>query len=338
MFVKESPKPAASASKAPSSFSDLMAQYSYGSLSSSNAKSAGDMAAAYASSSRRPRPQPAKQIARPVNGVSLKSLDDIDDYDIRKKVKEIKDYLTWESIQRCFDAFKRKRNVQDAIEWLTADEEQDAPAEDDEDELASTTPAAKRGVAVAKAIPQSSQPTRPAAKQEVKAPSLTIAEKYGSTQANRRQSEVVTVEDADEDVKPRRRLKQGKKAVRSPTPPSSPPQKAPQPRVRQQQAVVISDDESESDSGIGREVSEVQESSHETRLLRFFNECSVQDLVALSAQPEEVVKFVLEQRPFDSLDVIRTVTNKTGKSRVKPIGDKIVEVCSEMWDWLRRCG
>ena len=62
----------------------------------------------------------------------------------------------------------------------------------------------------------------------------------------------------------------------------------------------------------------------------------MKDLADLSAQPEDVVKLVLEKRPFANLDAIRSISNATEtkagkKSRSKAVGDRIVDVCSEMW-------
>ena len=347
--IKESPRPAT----IPSVFTDLLREFNYKSPSS---KPADDMASAYSTASRRPRPPsqplprqtgPAK--ALPVsNAVLYKSIDDIPDYVLRNKTQQLKEQLPWESVQRCFDALaKNKANLQDAAAWLTADEEKDADgeAEDgDAEELSSASPVVKRGVAVAKAVShqESSQPVRATAKQEVKAPSQTIAEKYGSTQAARRQSQLSAApEDSDEDVKPKRRLLQGRRPARSPTPPSSPPLKPPQPlqRMNQQKKTVTIADDSESDSGVGRDASEepvviVEESTSDKRLLEFFNGCTVKEMAELSAQPDDVVSYLLDKRPFESLEVIRAVTQPTAaksKSKGKLIGEKIVNTCNEMW-------
>lgn len=346
--IKESPKPAA-APVAPNvnNFSNMLAQFSHNSSTSASSRPADDLISAYGSSSRRPRPQGSTARPPPARAPTAQKkynhIDDIPDYTMRRKVMEIKKQLDWESVQRCVEALdKRHGNVQDAMEWLTNDEEQDAPGDDDQDHLAPIVPA-KRGVATvvgqsAMSQGQSSSPIRPAAKQEIKAPTLTIAEKYKSTQPGRKQSQPNPVSPTvpeEDDVKPRRRLLQGRKAPRVPTPPSSPP--APSVRTNNAQQNEVIEIDSDSDSGIGRYQNEEPETStFDTRLLKFFNECSTKDLVDLSAQPEDVVKLVVEKRPFDSLDAVRAVTavteTKTGKkSRSRPVGDKIVELCSQMW-------
>lgn len=325
-------------------FKSLVSEFEYSSpTAANNSKPADDMVSAYSGASRRPRPpmQTAPARAAPVyNAIIYNTIDDIDDYILRKKILQIQNDFPWESVQRCMDALTRRHgNVSDAKEWLTADEEQDASAEnDDVDELASSSSVAKRGLAQ----PQSSQPVRPSAKQEVRAPTRTIAEKYESLQ--RRPSQATKSEESptspEDRVKRRRRLQQGRKSARSsPTPPSSPAQNAPQPpqRLRKQRGVIHEDD-SESESGVNVEEVEAEpvESSHDRRLLEFFNNCSVEDIVDLSAQPEEVVKSVLDRRPFSSLDVIRSISNvaetkSRRKSKSRPVGDKMVEICSEMW-------
>ena len=96
------------------------------------------------------------------------------------------------------------------------------------------------------------------------------------------------------------------------------------------------DDSDESDSGVGLELPEVEESTRDRRLLKFLNECSPRDLMDLSAQPEDMVKLVIDKRPFHDLDEIRAISatpeTKNGKKkRTRPVGDKIVDICSEMW-------
>lgn len=313
-----------------------------------------DLASAYASTSRAARPQqrqagPAR--AQQVDAVRYKTLEDVHDFALRKKIESMRRILPNESVQRCVDALARKRgNEQDAMDWLAETEERVViPDSDDVDELSSMSPVVRKGVAVAKpsqASRLSSQPFRPMAKQEVKAPSRTIAEKYATAQPVHKPSQAITQQDDDDDEdeddapKPRRRLVMGRKVARSPSPPSSPPPQLKQRPQGSRKAIVIDDDDDDDDdSGLGREALESEdlvEPEFDTRLLKFFNECSSRDLAELSALPEETVSFVLSQRPFASLDAIRTISNasetKSGKkSKSRPVGDKMVEVCTEMW-------
>lgn len=313
---------------------------------------ADDSVSAYGSSSRAPRPpkQGAPKAQPKPNMVRYNNISDIGDYVLERKVREIQRVYPHESIDRCMTALaKHKNNADDAMGWLAEDEEQDAPGDDDDspDELA-PTPAAKRGVAIPKYSSSSQNvaplSTKPSAKQQVDARSQTIAQRYQSTQQPaRKQSQPGPAPATSDDDAPKagRRLQRGPRR-RSATPPSSPPPlQRPAESKPRKQVIAISDDEDEaSDSGVGQtsDPPEVEGSSHDEKLLKFFNECSVQDLADISAQPEDIAQMVVDQRPFESLDVIRTIssaaqTTKSGKaSRARPIGDKIVDVCSEMWE------
>ncbi|EMC94938.1 hypothetical protein BAUCODRAFT_72498 [Baudoinia panamericana UAMH 10762] len=302
------------------------------------------MISSYAGSSRAPRPQaqqrmPSRAQAQPgVNAIRYHTLDDVEDYVTRANIERIQEVLGEESVQRCYDALvKTKNNVEQAKTWLV--DTYDRPDED-RDELGS-------------------QPSRPAAKQEIKAPTQSIAQRYaGSTQAAVKtsklgpQPEVSQAADEAEDedqVKPRRRLLQGRKP-RLQSPPSSPstlPQKLPQPRRREEakrQTVVISDDDDDAAYTAVRrnrsedveKPSEREELAFEKRLLEFFNTCTPRDLAELSAQPESTAEIVLAKRPFRSIAQVEAVSSvpaetKTGrKSKARPVGEKLVEVCRQM--------
>lgn len=335
--VKESPRNSSQPANLSSGvFSNLMKEFGNNSTAT---RPADDMISAYGSSSRPARPSaPVAQMSRvPAhNMVVYHRVEDVPGYVLRTKIGKIQDVLPFESVQRCFDALtKCKGNVDDAKSWLLLDEEQDAPGEEDDvDELSSTTPIAPKGIA--RTNTQSSQPVRSAVKQDVKASGRTIAEKYGgSTQVRRPSID-------DEAVQPRRRLQQGRRQ-REDSPPLSSPvqviQQPPQPLQRaKKQTIVISDDEEGSESSSVEDEADVNESSHEKRLLKFFNECSLLDLADLSAQSEDVARLVTEKRPFTNLDEVRAVsanvaqTTKSGKkSKARPIGEKIVDTCSEVW-------
>lgn len=336
-IVKESPR---AASGSVDTFKNLLSEFRHDSS---------DMASAYGSSSRRPRPQQSfvsrpNLVAPEPKTAIYKTLDDVHDSRFKAKVLEIKQVLDYESVQRCMDALQECHgNPQDAMNWLMADGEKDASGED-VDELASMSPVAKRGVAMTKSVQDSSQPMRRnMAKQEVRA-EQTIAERYNATQGGRRPSQRTELQSptSPEDVKPvpRRRLQQGRKLHRSPSPELSPVQKPLQQRPKKKDVIVL--DDSDSDSGVEEteatpEPKVSPESTFDRRLLKFFNECSLADLVDLTAQQPEVIQTVLDQRPFDSLDVIRTISDKpeatkSGKrSKARPVGDRIVDICIEMW-------
>ncbi|KAK3675712.1 DNA-dependent ATPase fun30 [Recurvomyces mirabilis] len=352
--IRESPRPVAS-SGGPSTFASLMAGFTHDSSHQNQYRrpAADDLAASYGGVTRHVRPQQRQQMparAVPVNAVRYRTLEDVEDYIVRKKIESIRLILTDESVQRCHDALAAKRgNVDDAMEWLATTEDpppfsdvggrrNDGP-DDGPDELSTMSPVMRRGVAMSKSSQlQASQAPRPTAKQEVKIPSKTIAERYGATQRKPSRPTLAdeSEEEDEEEVRPKGRLLKGRKPNREPSPPSSPPaQKPPQPRQKIQQkqraVITIDDDEDDDDSGVGRDVSEdveevaPVESAFETRLLKMFNDATARELSELSGQPEDITAFVIEQRPFASVDVVRTVSKAGPKSRSRPIGDKLVD-------------
>ena len=312
----------------------------------------GDMASAYGNVSRRPRPQQSssQQAAMParkrLDMVRYKTLDDIEDFTMRQNVEQLQAVLAYESVQRCMDALsKTKNNPGNAQIWLM-DKLESNEVDDDIDELANTPgAAAKKGVASAKSFSTQrplapSQPTKAAAKQHIQAPTKSIAQKYTEAAQVRKPAppviDLLDDDEGEEDVRPKGRLLKARKP-RSQSPPSSPPKK---PIARPRKVVAIdSDGESDAEGLLVEDDSEVEEvqlpNSFDERLLKFFNECSARDLAELSAQPESVATFVLEKRPFASLDAVRSITNATTKSgkasKARALGDRIVDLCEKMW-------
>ena len=324
-LVQESPFASKPAARTP--FTALMSEFTY----SSSPTAPDDLISAYSGRSRPFRPLNDQPSSRAHSAVAYHSLDDVEDLKLRRKVEEMQIILPRSSVQQCMDALTLKRgNTHDAMDWLAEMLDREGPGNDVE-----LSPIAKKGVAKGVVDKEPSQPLRPFAKQQVKTPTLTIAEKYGSTQTARRPS-LKALDSDEETTKPRRRLVQGRKPTsRAQSPPSSPP-----PEATLHKPLVVIESDSESDSGVGREASEEPERSVEEirnrRLLKFFNDCSVRELSELCASPEETVKYVLDQRPFQSLDHIRTISMETKpkagrKSRAtRPIGDKLVDDCTEM--------
>ena len=297
-------------------------------------------ASAYGSLSRAANPALppcGSAAAQRVNGNRYSSIEDVEDFPMQQKILRIQAILSNESVQRCHDALIQcKGDVERAKSWL-ADTEQ-------LDELSSMSPVQQRGVAMTKsqqqAATQSSQPPRAMAKQQVKTTG-TIAERYAAMQAAKKKAEPYAISSDQEDdeeeeasvEKPRRRLLQGRR--RSPSPPSSPPVKAAPARklVQRPRQVVVLDDDDEDEAGAERVESEEplsEETAFDQRLLKFFNECSVRDLAELSAKSEDAIKVVLDKRPFASLEDIRAISNAGPKSRARPVGDVLVDACSDM--------
>ncbi|WPH01038.1 Hypothetical protein R9X50_00387200 [Acrodontium crateriforme] len=273
---------------------------------------------------------------------SYEKLEDVPDYNMRRNIERIQTILPGKSVQTCYDALLQKRNnMTDALELINKQD-------DEVDELSTMSPVAKRGVAnpVFQRASGFIHPVKPkqAAKQVV-AGSRSIAEKYGSLQAQQRQtaSTAQASQLSDDDVRPKGRLIQRRKQ-RSLTP-ASPPQKSPVQRVKQHKKIITisDDDEDESESRLRNDDDEdesdedvqVVSSIFDEKLLKYLDETTVRDLSELCALSEDAVKFVLDQRPFSSLDEVRAISKATEtksgkKSRSRPIGDKIVDVSSEM--------
>nr|OQO25792.1 hypothetical protein B0A51_06964 [Rachicladosporium sp. CCFEE 5018] len=329
----------------PAPFAAMTQRFAYNANSAST-----DMASAYGSTSRAPRAPMVPKVrqtgpARALQGQSMartyNTLDDIQDYRMRKKVERMMVILPQEPVDRCMDALvKRMGNESDAMEWLTE-------TAIDHDELAPTPVKSNgvRGVAQPSSSQYSSQPVRPmkTVRQDVKAPTKTIAEKYN--QVSRKQSKPNLEDDDDSDDAPRpkgrliNRAKTSRPVSSSPPPPK---QKMPQPLQRQARAkaTITIDSDSEGDAAAVSEEDPITQilapTSHQVKLLAFFNDKSVREIADLCAQPESDIQAIVDKRPFGSLDEIRIITNapeltKSGKkSRTKPIGDKIVDACSEM--------
>lgn len=284
-------------------------------------RSMDDMASAYASPRKRHQAQ-AKQIgpsrARPVQQDI--SLDDLPDLEIRRKIERMLAVYPKKSVLELKDALAAKKgNYNDAL-TLIGDKEEVVVISDDE--LLSTP---LRTIA----------PIKPMAKRVVQAPNKTIQQKWSSTQT-------ISPTTIDNVAQPkRRRLVQGRRNRSSSPPPLA---KAPPNRTKPMRKIE-SDDEEEADSGISTasdsEVEEVNDHTHEDRLLKFFNTCSIQDLADLSNQPEDVAQIVLASRPFKRLDDVRkvqiepqppkTAKGKPRKTTRKPIGEKVVDAAEEMW-------
>ncbi|KAJ5692570.1 ATP-dependent helicase fft2 [Penicillium macrosclerotiorum] len=268
--------------------------------------------------------------AQPVTAQYL-TVQDIVDFRVRVKVERILKIMPDKSVQACADALMRcNGNYDRALEFLArADGNFVVDIESSDDEL-STGPT----------ITSNAGPT---AKQNIKARG-TIHDKWASMNiaASQRQHE---------EVKPRGRLMRGPRNRDSvPTisieSDDSPPQKKAgrlQKGRRRDQSQSASPEAVLSDSE-DSDVQDIDSSSgglHD-KVLRFFNTCNVHDLADIASVPEETAKLITSHRPFSSLDEVRSVSapvdpdaKPKGKGRPrkapKPIGDKIVDKCMDMW-------
>ncbi|KAJ5124778.1 Helicase C-terminal [Penicillium bovifimosum] len=265
-------------------------------------------------------------------------LHDIGDFRLRIKVDRILKVMPEMSVRTCMDAvLKSKGNHDVALRYLSnmgADKGNGAvDVESSDDEL---------GAAVAPG-------PVPMAKQNIKARG-TIQDKWAAMKQPRPQ-------EIDDEVKPRRRLVRGPKSesssiavspVRATTIDSdeAPPKKlgrlqkgrrAPSPDRSESPEAQMSDSDDSDAEAQGSTAGGL-----DAKVLKFFNTCSVRDLADIASIPEETAQIIISSRPYGTLQDVRGVSapvveaaakpkGKRGGKAPKPIGDKIVDKCVDMW-------
>ncbi|QQK47900.1 Helicase, C-terminal [Penicillium digitatum] len=276
--------------------------------------------------------------AQPVGAPDI-LLHEINDFRLRVKVERILKVMPHMTVRACMDAMlKAKGNYDDALQILAnadaAAHGNDAVVIQSSDDELSASPA--------------TGPV-PMAKQNIKARS-TIQDKWAAMKQQPKN------QDSDDEGKPRRRLIRGPKSdvsSRAVSPirsiiinDDSPPKKklgrlqkgrkAPSPDRSESPEAMMSDSD---DSNV-----QVQGSTAgglDSKVLKFFNTCPVQDLADIASIPEETAQIIISNRPYASLDEVRVVSapvvetvkpkGKRGGKAPKPIGDKIVDKCIDMW-------
>ncbi|KAF2831327.1 hypothetical protein CC86DRAFT_281980 [Ophiobolus disseminans] len=259
------------------------------------------------------------------------TLDDIADADLRLKTKRMTAIFPNRSIEQIFNALRSKRgHFDDACDLLAGDESEDELLKSPQFDRARTTtePAPKK-----------------TAQRTLKAPVTSILDKYTKLPASQF-SPTTATKPEDDQPKPKRRLVRGR---RNPSPfspevtpqrPQAPPQQ--QPHVISSDAedidegiVQISDDDTDSEGPV------VEHAFSETRLLHFFNNCSIEAMVDLSGHKEDDIRELFEHRPYASLAAIRKThvdskkPLKEGKKARKPritFGERLLDSAEEMWE------
>ncbi|KAI3231858.1 hypothetical protein DTO012A7_5469 [Penicillium roqueforti] len=270
----------------------------------------------------------------PPSGVPDIPLHEINDFRLRVKVERILKVMPHMTVLACMDAMlKAKGNYDGALQILAKMDSENGPVviASSDDEL-SASPA--------------TGPV-PMAKQNIKARG-TIQDKWAAMKQPKGQ-------ESDDEGKPRRRLVRGPKSDGSraispsraiTTKDDSPPKKklgrlqkgrkAPSPDRSESPEAMMSDSD---DSNV-----QVQESTAgglDSKVLKFFNTCRVQDLADIASIPEATAEIIISNRPYETLDEVRVVSapvaqavkpkGKRGGKAPKPIGDKIVDKCIDMW-------
>ena len=233
-------------------------------------------------------------------------LDEIEDYQARTKVVRMRNILPNASVSDCYNALIKKRgNYDDAMELVISIEE-----------TRNAVDSQQTGVTKQRTFLEQK---KPAAKQQIKVPNQSIQEKWAATQNFSKPSEKSSSPPLAV-PKPRRRLVQGRKtqphAVASPV------------IISSRHTTPLSD----TDSGLG---SELEDTYLDEKLLTWLNSCSVSDLSDCAETSKDVANLIISHRPFKTLQQVRSIsqnpnTKKTGKTR--PVGDKVVDKCSDMWN------
>ncbi|KAI4247707.1 MAG: hypothetical protein L6R40_001293 [Gallowayella cf. fulva] len=278
-------------------------------------RSADVMANAYGTSSRPIKlRQTAPAKAQPEEDITL---DQIEDYQVRTKVARMQKIFPLKRLATCQAALLRKKgNYDDAMEYLSALDDQPAAV----DLTLSDNEQSSR---------QPIRSTKPTAKQQVKAPGKSIQSKWTATQTIS-QKETEPPSSPPPRVatpKPRKRLVQGRRKPSSP-----PPAISSRSNPATLDNVELTDTESPSDSAIGHST---DESGLDVKVLDFFNTCTSEQLSDIANVTGTIASMILSHKPFKTLDAVRRVHNESKSSSKRtakrPVGDKIVDTCLDMW-------
>lgn len=319
-------------------FKEITASAMFDPYAKAMKRSADQMSASGASkgvATKRPR-QDAPSRAQPVTALGPDV--SITDYRVQVKVDRIQKVMPGKSNQECVDALMRTNgNFDEAMNYLANSDMGNDPVHDvipidsSDDEL-SASPAPMGGAF-------------PIAKQKIKARG-TIHDKWAAMNlpAGTTQREPL------DEAKPRGRLMRGPRnrdsspaAIIINSDDSPPKKKLSRLQKGRRQLPSASPEANFSDS----DDSDVQAEDStagglDDKVLKFFNTCDVRDLADIAAIPQETAKLITDNRPFHSLDHVRSVSAPVdesakpkgkGKPRKPPklIGEKIVEKCIEMW-------
>jgi SWI/SNF-related matrix-associated actin-dependent regulator 1 of chromatin subfamily A len=326
--IMESPVPQKSALER---FYELTANSMYDPKNANLKRSADEMSPTAKGVAMKKSRQDAPSRAQPVEEPDI-LLHEIQDFRLRVKVERVLKIMPNLSVRTCMNALlKTKGNFDAAVESL-AKGPQAVVIESSEDEL---------GASSVTGVP-------PVAKQNIKARG-TIQDKWAAMNLPPAKGG-----DSGDEGKPRRRLIRGPKSEgssRAASPPraitidDTPPKKLGR---LQQGRKVRSPDRSESPEAMmsdsddsDAQVKGSTAGGLDSKVLKFFNTCALRELADLASIPEENAQIIISNRPYENLDEVRVVSapvpettkpkGKRGGKAPKPIGDKIVDKCLDMW-------
>lgn len=286
--------------------------------------------------------QSAPSRAQPV-GPQYTSLEEIYDHRIKVKVERILKVMPGKSVQACVDALMRtKGNYDDAMNYLAnsdlgnVSEDEVIAIESSDDEL---------NASPAQAFP--------IAKQNVKARG-TIQDKWAAMKMPAASDQRDSIAD---EIKPRGRLIRGSRgretsATTASHAPAialesdeSPPKRKAGRLQKGRRRISFSEPEMTDSDDSDVQAQDSTASDLDIKVLKFFNTCDVRNLVDTASISQESAQTIIANRPFSSLDHVRSVsapvdetkTKTKGKPRKapRPMGEKIVEKCLEMFTGYR---
>lgn len=340
------------------------AQFSYnGSETRPPKRTADPLSDGYANATRPTKVARQSQPARAQPAAPDISIDDIEDFSVRKKVINMRIVFASKfSVTQCVQALMKCRGDQMAAQSdLVENEERmasqaqqsqstiDLTASDLDEALPTkfNKPTAKRDINNKRSINQKWFSTQAAARQAPGSTASRIADTIASSSATKQNPQLASQSIADryskkpplsneEPAPKRKKLARPRQTSPSPSDSSPSPQAVEKPQNRPTH--VVESDGDEHDSGVGSG----DEAAHggSNGLLEFINTCSTAELLDLSNQPQDIVDHMISQRPFTSLDhasgvtLDTTGTTRNGKPRksVKKVGERIIEASSQMWD------
>ena len=314
-------------------FKNIINNSSYGGQANGVKRSADAMATAYGNSSsfKRPRqtgPSRALPAAQPEPEEDME-VDDISDINMRRKTRRLNSIVTQATVRQCYEALVLKRgDFNDASDYLLDLSEREAKQTNKHVDLTGSddelmpTPAMQK-----KYAPIAPRPAPVAAKQQARVPQKTIAEKWSSNQHVRQpQAKKLDVFDTPSPKKSRTLIR-GRKNRSSPVPQEE------EPSVHIGRQVVLSDS-SEEDSGI-HSAPEDRSNNFNDRLLKFFNECTVADLVDTAVIKPNHAEHIVSKRPFKSVAAVSKIEAPDlkptkNKRKAMPMGEKVADKVAEM--------
>lgn len=262
------------------------------------------------------------------------ALSSIGDYQARIKIERMLKVLPSKSVQECMQALVTKRgHYEDALNYLASSDDPKPTNALSDDELSIEHKAPSVAPAKQQIRTQSRIQDRWTSRQQVprqrsseRSPSRPRGRRLIRGSKNRPRPSPTGSDNRSSPPAPKKQTKLirgGKIRPRSPS--ASPP-------------VIQTIDSDESD--VGGDEPEQDDGTLTTKVLKFFNTCSIDDLMDIAEVSSDVANVLISSRPFSRLDTVREVSTgeETSKTSVKgrkvtrkPIGDKIVDKCLDMW-------